>query len=114
MPLTFRTKGYLHYEHIPARGYDHQYRVADEGDDVVADFPTEEQAIKFVDNWNKEILLPPAFWKGHPVNRLRADLDEAVALLRRVDGEESGTGLHLQTHLDVAAFLVKHEGKSDG
>ncbi len=45
--------GYYHYEFIPARGKAHQWRVGDQDDDMVTDFPTRKQAREFVREHNK-------------------------------------------------------------
>lgn len=53
-----------HYEYIPERGEDHQYRVADDQDEVVVSFPTEDQAKRFVRQNNKERRRQqPKEWK---------------------------------------------------
>lgn len=45
----------LHYEFIKGRPIGHQWRVANEDDDVVTDFATEKQAKSFVRNYNKTL-----------------------------------------------------------
>lgn len=63
-----RIYGYLHYEHIPTRGEEYQFRVADDNDNVVTSFATEQEARKYVNKFNKERgpQKIPTSWRGHP------------------------------------------------
>lgn len=60
--MSFHHTGPWHYEHIPARGPDAQYRVADADDDVVASFATEDEAQSFVRTHNDRLSVNPS-WK---------------------------------------------------
>lgn len=53
-----------HYEHIPERGPDKQYRVADADDDVVASFATEEEAAAFVRGHNDSLRVRQQNWRS--------------------------------------------------
>ncbi len=56
----------FHYEYIEGRTPGHEWRVADALDDVVTDFPTEEQARAYVASYNACLdppPTPPRTWK---------------------------------------------------
>lgn len=55
--------GLLHYEHLPSRGKGHEWRVGDQDDDFVADFPTEAEASAFVRAHNESIGPNPKAWR---------------------------------------------------
>lgn len=44
-----------HYEFIAGREDGHQYRVADEMDDFISDFATEDEAREYVRNHNRRV-----------------------------------------------------------
>lgn len=46
--MSLRHAGEWHYEYIANRQIGHEWRVADEDDDVITDFGTEEEAIELV------------------------------------------------------------------
>ena len=54
--------GKWHYERIVGRDNGREWRVADEDDDVITDFETEEEAIAYVRDHNRERYVPKE-WK---------------------------------------------------
>lgn len=70
MGFAQRIHGYLHYEHIPLRGPKHQYRVADDNDEFVADFGSELEAAQYCKRYNDDVEATrprlPGTWRGHP------------------------------------------------
>lgn len=71
MSMARRIVGYLHYEKIPERGAGHQYRVADDADDVVRDFGSEVEAAEYVTEFNAKVPVRqiPKAWRGHPLSK---------------------------------------------
>ena len=53
--MSIRHTGLWHYEHIPARGAKHAWRVGDEDDDPVTDFATEAEAQECVRRHNATV-----------------------------------------------------------
>lgn len=51
--------GAWHYEHIVGRSNGREWRVADEDDDYVADFVTEQEAHDYVRDHNRALLESP-------------------------------------------------------
>jgi len=50
--MSYNYKSPFHWEFIEARGYGHQYRVADADDTMVTDFGTEVEAEEYVKQQN--------------------------------------------------------------
>lgn len=61
--MSVRHTGPWHYEFISERPVGHQWRVADEDDDVVTDFATEEAAGECVRSHNVRLRWNPYNWK---------------------------------------------------
>lgn len=58
--------GPYHYEYVKGRKKGHEWRVGDQDDDMVTDFPNEAAARKYVEDHNREveeILKTPVFRK---------------------------------------------------
>lgn len=55
--------GLWHYERIHGRDNGREFRVADENDDVITDFVTEEQAQDFVRAHNAVMPDAPKTWR---------------------------------------------------
>jgi uncharacterized protein YdbL (DUF1318 family) len=53
----------LHYEHLPARGGAHAWRVGDEADNYVTDFGTEAEARALVKATNERLLKERPTWR---------------------------------------------------
>lgn len=62
--MSYRHAGPWHYEFIEGRPTGHQWRVADEDDDVVRDFATEVEAQTYVRMHNTNLTAArPVAWR---------------------------------------------------
>jgi len=55
--------GLWHYEHVPGRTNNREWRIADDSDDVIADFPSEEEACNCVRKHNAAWIKAHSGWK---------------------------------------------------
>ena len=62
--MSLRHAGPWHYEYIANRSNGRKWRVADEDDDVVTDFPTEAEAAECVRMHNARVNTDPNWRYG--------------------------------------------------